>query len=59
MYPSFYGMQPHVYEAEEEPNFAERVVDKILLGASHYKLKLKVQANFILSCKKGEEPAVK
>ena len=53
MYPSFYGMQPHVYEAEEEPNFAERVVDKILLGASHYKLEAQSSGKLYLVMQEG------
>jgi len=48
MYPSFYGMQPHVYEADDEPNFAERVVDKILLGASHYRLEAQSSGDLYL-----------
>ena len=59
MYPSFYGMQPHVYEAQEEPNFAERVVDKILLGASHYKLEAQSSGKLYLLMQEGEEPAVR
>lgn len=41
MYPSFYGMKPKVYESKETPNFLERTFDKLLLGASHYKLEAK------------------
>ena len=41
MYPSFYGMQPHLYEqGEEMPTILERSVEKILFGASHYKLEV-------------------
>ena len=54
MYPSFYGMQPHVYEAQEEPNFAERVVDKILLGASHYKLEAESSGKLYLVMQEGK-----
>lgn len=40
MYPSFYGMQPYVYDDDDSvPNLAQRAVDKILLGASHYSFK--------------------
>ncbi len=53
MYPSFYGMQPHVYEAQEEPNFAERVIDKILLGASHYKLEAQSSGKLYLVMQEG------
>ena len=39
MYPSFSGMQPHVYEDKEStPGFLGRCMDKLLLGASHYNL---------------------
>ena len=34
MYPSFFGMQPNLYEEENEvPSLLERSVDKVLLGA--------------------------
>ena len=39
MYPSFFGMQPNLYEESKEvPNLLERSVDKVILGASHYRL---------------------
>jgi signal peptidase I len=39
MYPSFSGMQPHVYETHEStPSFAGRCMDKLFLGASHFKI---------------------
>ena len=39
MFPSFYGMQPKIYEDDEKlPNIFERGLDKALLGASHYNL---------------------
>ena len=38
MYPTFNGMQPHVYESGEEPNMAEQVANKLLFGASHYRV---------------------
>jgi signal peptidase I len=42
MYPSFSGMQPHVYETHEStPSFAGRCIDKLFLGASHFKSKQK------------------
>ena len=53
MYPSFYGMQPHVYEAQEEPNFAERVVDKILRGFPLQVGSSESWANCIFLCKGG------
>ena len=41
MYPSFYSMQPHLYEqGEEMPTILERALKKILFGASHYKLEV-------------------
>ena len=48
MYPSFYGMQPKVYdEGEKVPNIIERGLDKIFLGASHYRLDAEQMGNFI------------
>ncbi len=39
MFPSFSGMQPKIYaDYEKVPNFFERAMDKVFLGASHYKL---------------------
>ena len=54
MYPSFYGMQPHVYQTEDAvPNFARRAVDKLLLGASHYKLEAQSSGNLYLVRQEG------
>lgn len=54
MYPSFYGMQPHVYEdGEPVPNLAERMVDKILLGASHYRLEAEKSGHIYLVLQNG------
>ena len=54
MYPSFYGMQPNVYEgAEDAPNFVERCVDKVLLGASHYKLDAESSGDLYLVLQNG------
>ena len=54
MYPSFYGMQPNLYEdTEDVPNFVERGVDKILLGASHYRLKLESTGSLYLVLQNG------
>lgn len=40
MYPSFYGMTPHVYlQNEEPPNFAERLFRLVTKKASNYNLK--------------------
>lgn len=38
MYPSFYGMQPYIYEDEAPPNPFVRLMEKVFLGASHYRL---------------------
>lgn len=38
MYPTYYGMQPKVYAEGEEPGYGGRILDKLLLGASHYRL---------------------
>ena len=54
MYPSFYGMQPNLYkDSEDVPNFLERGVDKILLGASHYRLKLESTGSLYLVLQNG------
>ena len=39
MFPSFFGMQPKLYEeGEPVPTLIERGIDKIFLGASHYQV---------------------
>ena len=54
MYPSFYGMQPRVYEdGEPVPNFAEQAVDKILLGAAHYKVEAEKSGHLYLVLHNG------
>ena len=54
MYPSFYGMQPYVYEdGESVPNFAEQSVDKILLGASHYRVEAEKSGQLYLLLHNG------
>jgi signal peptidase I len=54
MYPSFFGMQPNVYEgADDVPNFVERSVDKVLLGASHYKLEAENSGDLYLVLQNG------
>jgi signal peptidase I len=54
MYPSFFGMQPNLYsDASEVPNIMERGLDKILLGASHYKLELENSGNLYLLLQNG------
>lgn len=54
MYPSFFGMQPNLYsDATEVPNIMERGLDKILLGASHYKLELENSGNLYLLLQNG------
>ena len=54
MYPSFFGMQPNLYsDATEAPSIMERGLDKILLGASHYKLELENSGNLYLILQNG------
>ena len=54
MYPSFFGMQPNLYsDATEAPSIMERGLDKILLGASHYKLELENSGNLYLMLQNG------
>ncbi len=49
MYPSFSGMQPHVYEDKQStPGLLGRCLDKVLLGASHYKLEAESSGNLYL-----------
>ena len=54
MYPSFYGMQPKVYdEGEKVPNIIERGLDKIFLGASHYKVIAQANGELYLKLQAG------
>jgi len=53
MFPSFYGMKPYIYEEQSEPNIAERVRDKVLLGASHYRLESESSGNLYLVLQNG------
>ena len=53
MYPSFYGMTPHIYEDEDPPSFIERCVDKILLGASHYQMEAESSGTLYLVLQNG------
>mgnify|MGYP001561808856 FL=1 len=54
MYPSFYGMQPNLYEEQEDvPSFLERGVDKLLLGASHYRVELESSGSLYLVLQNG------
>ena len=54
MYPSFFGMQPNLYETVEDvPNLVERSVDKVLLGASHYRLDAENSGNLYLVLQNG------
>ena len=49
MYPSFSGMQPYIYEDKESaPGLLGRCLDKVLLGASHYKLEAESSGNLYL-----------
>ena len=38
MYPSFYGMKAHIYEKNEAPTQSQRLSNKLVFGASHYRL---------------------
>ena len=54
MFPSFSGMQPNIYEdTSEVPGFFQRAVDKVLLGAAHYKLKAESSGNLYLKLQAG------
>ena len=53
MYPSFYGMTPHLYEDHNPPNFLQRCADKVLLGASHYKLEAESSGTLYLVLQNG------
>ena len=53
MFPSFYGMKPYIYEDETPPNMAERARDKLLLGASHYRLEAESSGNLYLVLQNG------
>ncbi len=53
MYPSFYGMTPHVYENDDSPNLLQRCLDKALLGASHYKLEAESSGTLYLVLQNG------
>jgi signal peptidase I len=52
MYPSFFGMTPHVYE-EKPPSLLKRSVDKVLRGASHYQLKAESSGTLYLVLQSG------
>lgn len=54
MFPSFYGMQPKVYDSTDTPNLFERSLDKVLLGASHYKLEAQSSGNIYLKIQNGQ-----
>ena len=54
MYPSFFGMQPNLYQENEDvPNLIERGMDKMLLGASHYRLELESAGSLYLVLQNG------
>ena len=52
MYPSFFGMTPHVYE-EKPPSLLKRSVDKIIRGASHYQLEAESSGTLYLVLQSG------
>lgn len=54
MYPSFFGMQPNLYQENEDvPSLIERGIDKMLLGASHYRLELESAGSLYLVLQNG------
>ena len=53
MFPSFYGMKPYLYEEQSAPNLVERARDKVLLGASHYRLESESSGNLYLVLQNG------
>ena len=54
MYPSFFGMQPNLYEESKDvPNLFERSIDKVILGASHYRLNVESSGNLYLVLQNG------
>lgn len=53
MYPSFYGMTPYVYEDEKPPSILQRCVDKVLLGASHYRMEAETSGTLYLVLQNG------
>lgn len=54
MYPSFYGMQPHVYADDEPvPNFAQKAASKVLRGASHFNVKAQSSGQLYLVLQNG------
>jgi len=53
MYPSFYGMTPHIYEDNSTPNLLIRSIDKILLGASHFKMEAESSGTLYLVLQQG------
>ena len=53
MYPSFYGMTPHIYEDDEHPNILQRCADKVLFGASHYRMEAESSGTLYLVLQNG------
>lgn len=57
MYPTFYGMTPHVYAPEENsPNSLEKAWRFIKLGASHYEVLAPEDGEFLLEMSSPENP---
>ncbi|MBT6852163.1 MAG: signal peptidase I [Opitutae bacterium] len=49
MYPTYNGMQPHLYEGEDElPGIGGRILDKLTLGASHHRLEAESNGELFL-----------
>ena len=53
MYPSFYGMTPHIYEDDNSPSILQRAADKVLLGASHYRMEAESSGTLYLVLQNG------
>ena len=49
MYPSYYGMKPHIYEEGAElPGFPRRATNKVLFGADHFRVEAKTKGHLYL-----------
>jgi len=53
MYPSFYGMTPHLYEEDNPPSLVKRGIDKIMRGASHHRLEAESSGTLYLVLQNG------
>ncbi|MDA0723263.1 MAG: signal peptidase I [Verrucomicrobia bacterium] len=49
MYPTYNGMQPNLYEEDDElPGMGSRILDKLTLGASHHRLEAQSNGELVL-----------